>query len=733
MATLALAVAGAAVGSALLPCRRHHPRRHAHRRGHRLAGRRLRRLARSTTPCSAPPARSRAHARPPPHRAARHRLLAGRADPAPLRPRPHRRPARSGPPTSRRRSVTATHSGGGKGGALGPQSKSIEYRYYASFAVALSEGEIAGIGRVWADGAELDLSTVTYRLYTGSETQAPDSLIEANEGAGNAPAYRGIAYIVFERLALANFGNRIPQLSFEVHRAVDPFEARVRAVTLIPGAGEFVYAPEPVTRKVGAATNVSENVHTRQGGSDWSVALDQLEADAPQRRLRSSHRRLVRHRPARRHCEIRPGVDAADKITEPLVWSVAGLDREDAHLVSLVEGRAAYGGTPSDETVVAAIQDLKARGFSVTLTPFLFMDIPAGNALPDPYTGSTGQPAYPWRGRITVSPAPGQPGTPDKTAAAATQVAAFVGTADVADFAIDGESVVYSGPAEWSLPPLHPALRPPRRGRRRRRRLRHRHRDEGPHHGARQRQHLSLRRRARRSRRRREIGRSASGTKVTYAADWSEYFGHQPADGSGDVYFHLDPLWSSAAIDAVGIDVYWPLADWRDGNAHADRLAGAASIYDLAYLSGNLVAGEGYDWYYASVRRPRGADPHAHHRRRRQALGVPLQGHPLLVAQPALQPPRRRRIRHAHGLGAAVQALLVHGARLPRRRPRRQPAQRLRRPQERRVAACPISRTASATTSCSAATCRPSTTASIPATRATSPAPTRSPPSTAAA
>src|SRR5258706_321393 len=43
-------------------------------------------------------------------------------------------------------------------------------------------------------------------------------------------------------------------------------------------------------------------------------------------------------------------------------------------------------------------------------------------------------------------------------------------------------------------------------------------------------------------------------TKITYAADWSEYFGHQPADGSGDVYFHLDPLWASPDIDAVGID-----------------------------------------------------------------------------------------------------------------------------------------------------------------------------------
>ena len=71
------------------------------------------------------------------------------------------------------------------------------------------------------------------------------------------------------------------------------------------------------------------------------------------------------------------------------------------------------------------------------------MDIPAGNALPDPLTGAASQPAYPWRGRITCDPAPGQPGSPDGTAAAATQVDAFFGRR--------------SGRLE--LPPHDPALR----------------------------------------------------------------------------------------------------------------------------------------------------------------------------------------------------------------------------------------------------------------------------------
>ena len=88
-------------------------------------------------------------------------------------------------------------------------------------------------------------------------------------------------------------------------------------------------------------------------------------------------------------------------------------------------------------------------------------------------------------------------------------------------------------------------------------------------------------------------------TKISYASDWSEYFGYQPQDGSGDRYFHLDPLWADDNIDFIGIDNYMPLSDWRDGVDHLD--AGFGSIYDLDYLRLNIEGGEGYDWYYHSV------------------------------------------------------------------------------------------------------------------------------------
>ncbi len=498
-------------------------------------------------------------------------------------------------------STTQTGGGGkgGGGGGGGATTQTTEYHYFANFAIALAEGEISGIGRVWADGQELDLSRITHRVYTGGDTQAPDDLILAREGAGNAPAYRGVAYVVFERMALAAFGNRIPQLSFEVLRPVDTFNALVQAVVVIPGSGEFVYAKEPVARVIGGGASEAENVHTRQGGSDWDVSADQLEAALPNVQTASLIVSWFGTDLRAGVCQLRPGVDRLDKITTPVSWSVAGVARPAAHVVSQHAGRPAYGGTPSDASVVSAIQDLTARGKSVALTPFVLMDIADGNALLDPYSGAAQQPSYPWRGRITVSPAAGQPGSPDKTAAAATQIAAFLGTAQVSDYALSGGGVVYTGPAEWSYRRfiLHHAYLALAAGG-----------VDAFVIGSELRGLTQVRDGAASYPFVAGLVQLAAdvkavlgaSTKVTYAADWSEYFGHQPPDGTADVFFHLDPLWSAASIDAIGIDVYWPLADWREGRQHVDYLAGARSVYDLDYLKSNIGGGEGYDWYYAS-------------------------------------------------------------------------------------------------------------------------------------
>ncbi len=496
--------------------------------------------------------------------------------------------------------VTTTEAGGGGkgGGGQGGASTETTYRYFANFAVALAEGELSGLGRVWADGAELDLAGITWRLHTGSETQTADSLIVSRLG-GDAPAYRGVAYIVFEGMALGPYGNRLPQLSFEVFRSTDTVRDLVRGVVLIPGSGEFVLATEPVTRTGFGGERLSENVHTRSVGTDAVVAVDQLQDMLPSVASVSLVTSWFGTDLRCGHCLIEPRVERLNKDTTPLVWQVAGVTRAMASVVSQRDARSAYGGTPSDDTDVAQITALKARGLAVTLNPFILMDVAEGNVLPNPLDGSGAQPAYPWRGRITCDPAPGRPGSPDKSAAAATQIASFVGSVLPGHFSLSGTTVIYSGPVEWSYRRfiLHHAwlakaaggidaflIGSELRGL-------STVRSAGsayPFVAALQQLALDV--------------KSILGpaTKVTYAADWSEYFGHQPADGTGDVYFHLDPLWASSAIDAVGIDLYWPLADWRDGRDHLDALAGTRSIYDLGYLKDNIVGGEGYDWYYAN-------------------------------------------------------------------------------------------------------------------------------------
>lgn len=53
-------------------------------------------------------------------------------------------------------------------------------------------------------------------VHYGTEDQLPDEFIESIEGVGNVPAYRGQAYVVFKNFYVTDFGNRIPNLTFEV-------------------------------------------------------------------------------------------------------------------------------------------------------------------------------------------------------------------------------------------------------------------------------------------------------------------------------------------------------------------------------------------------------------------------------------------------------------------------------------------------------------------------------------
>ncbi len=486
---------------------------------------------------------------------------------------------------------------GGKGG---PEIRNFSYSL--SFAVALGEGEISGVGRIWADGAGLDLSGVTWRVYKGGGDQAPDPLIEAVEGE-EAPAYRGTAYVVFEDLDLSPFGNRIPNLSFEVVRQppADPdapprMEQLIEGVAMIPSSGEFAYATENIFREIGPGESVSATIHNSRGAPDIMASLDDLQDQLPECGSVTLVVSWFGDDLRVGECRLRPGVEDRRKVTEPRRWSVGGQAPDAAYEVSHIGGRPAYGGTPADFAVVQTIQEMKARNLRVVFYPFILMDIAGGNGLADPY-GRDEQPAFPWRGRITCHPAAGEAGSPDKDAAAGAQVSAFFGEAASGDFDVAGEAPVYQGGEEWSF---------------RRMILHYAHlcamaggvdgfmigseivglttiRDSAEHYPAVD----ELRMLAA------EVRSVLPQAEISYAADWSEYFGHHPADGSGDVFYHLDPLWADGNIDFVGVDWYGPLSDWRDGAGHLDA-ALTRSPYALDYLQGQVEGGEGYDWFYAS-------------------------------------------------------------------------------------------------------------------------------------
>ena len=648
--------------------------------------------------------------------------------------------------TDFREETNTTRQGGG------PKVTTTEYSYYASFTVALCEGPITGIGRIWADGKPLDTSAITLRWYPGDEAQGADPFIVAKMGAANTPAYRGTAYVVFEELLLTEFGNRLPQLSFEEFRPLDDddtAEGLVEAVTIIPASGEWAYATG-IVRKAEGGVSAAENVNAMAGTADMLVSLDRLEAMVPSVKSASLVVSWFGDDLRAGNCSIRPKVEMAEKNTSP-EWRVNGIGRGSAQVVSQDDqGRPVYGGTPADFSVVQAIREMRARGLKVTFYPFVMMDIPAGNTLPDPYSDNAagiGQPVLPWRGRITCAPAAGFAGTVDKTATAAEQVTAFFGAAQPSDFDISGDSVTWTGGADWGFRRmiLHYAhlcaaaggveaflIGSEMRGLTKVRTSIHGlswtfdavlggwslyHATGGisggsltltPNNANPRLLHntainmdgrkvrymvidieriqarttgtwvgrilfstdalaLSLARQARfadiptgvRTRVVLDMWHLQSGgtawkdaleirairidleeggpdssfrfygihftdaepaypaveefrtlaadvrailgpaTKISYAADWSEYFGHHPNDGSDDVFFHLDPLWADANVDFVGIDNYMPLSDWRDGWEHLDAQVWP-SIHDRAYLQSNIAGGEGFDWFYAS-------------------------------------------------------------------------------------------------------------------------------------
>ena len=159
-------------------------------------------------------------------------------------------------------------SGGGKG-----RPSTTGYSYSVNMAVALSSRPVVRVGRIWADGNLLrgengDFKTDTqFRFHAGHNDQPLDPLVASAESAGQCPAYRGLACVVFEDFQLADYGNRIPSLTFEI----------VERDTLVPVNAIFASASAGAV-----ATNSGEMLTGyAMSGPDGRAALSPLLATLP--------------------------------------------------------------------------------------------------------------------------------------------------------------------------------------------------------------------------------------------------------------------------------------------------------------------------------------------------------------------------------------------------------------------------------------------------------------------
>lgn len=441
--------------------------------------------------------------------------------------------------------TTSTTRAGGKGGGGGrASSTTVNYSYYATLAVAICEGEITRINRIWADAKLLNLSQGTYRIYKGTETQLPDPLIESFQGVGQTPAYRGLAYVVVEDFPIGDFGNRIPNFTFEVVRNTPqrddgelPVESMVTSVMMIPGSGEFVYDTQSQFKITGQDVGgnfvqqgyrVPINQHSAEGVANMLLSLDQMQQTFPNLEWVGLVVNWFGSSMDIASCTVTPRVEFKDTVaTTPDTWGVAGLTRATAALVGKDGTQVRYGGTPDDQSIVRLCTELRARGLKIFFYPMLLMDV-AGK---------------PWRGRLTGSH---------------TQVANFFTKTNGYNNFITHYAHLLNGrvdafvigtelrdlTAVTSSTGVFPAVG----------------------------QLMSLATTVK--------GILGSSVKLTYAADWSEY---HHTDGG---WYHLDPLWASSSIDMVGIDAYFPLTD------------AVQTDYDVEAIRNGWTSGEGWDFYY---------------------------------------------------------------------------------------------------------------------------------------
>lgn len=412
-----------------------------------------------------------------------------------------------------------------------------ELEYYFSCAFAICEGEIIDIEKVWLGDEQIDINQYKFRLYKGDHEQMPDPIIEESN-PGQTPAYRGLAYIVFQDLPLSDFNDVVPIFSFEVLRKSNikndnSAESLVKSMIMIPGSGEYVYDTEvqKKTRVMGSGEEISSKVinsHNHYSIANSLYSLNQMQSVCQNVEWVSPVVTWFGDSLDAQKCKIQPAIEFRDYgYSYSQEWKVSKYDRNNAYEISKDKnGNPNYGGSVNDGSVLRYLQEIKKRNLKIMFYPMFFLDVNQ----------------KPWRGHLTCSPDQvkdffrKESGYNDFILHYANLVK------DHVDAFVIGSEMIGLTKIKDSKNNF-PAV------------------DEL----------ISLA----------EKVKSIVGSKVivTYAADWSEY---HHTDGG---WYNLDPLWSCPAIDVIGIDAYFPATNSKTSNITKDD------------LKKGWNSGEGYDYY----------------------------------------------------------------------------------------------------------------------------------------
>lgn len=182
--------------------------------------------------------------------------------------------------------------------------KYAEYKYFGTFAVVIADHEIEAVTRIWMDkhlvydvtragpispmiglfqglgdtGVKLSLGK-NMRIYLGTETQEADERMESwcedRYGANSCPAYRGVAYIVFEELPLEKFGNRLPQITVEAVNTKTGNYLTSSVTSGTSGLDFFFFSPDYSRfRHAGRSYDTATKTHIITAGPSGSVAFN---------------------------------------------------------------------------------------------------------------------------------------------------------------------------------------------------------------------------------------------------------------------------------------------------------------------------------------------------------------------------------------------------------------------------------------------------------------------------